>query len=166
MSHLRPSIKTMTNQDFINEKRDLTILNNIKNNCNNNYKISCCNELKYSASYDLYMSALKAESMVNIMNQDIKHITSNIDELPYNYVLYSNDVRDEIILKTPCCKNLTVDKKYKKNGKVKKCYNTHEQCIDNTVCLRKKCQCNNNQYVLQRLSSPKLFLNKKLIFSN
>ena len=31
MSHLRASIKTMTNADLIQQKRDLTILNNIRN---------------------------------------------------------------------------------------------------------------------------------------
>lgn len=166
MSHLRPSIQTMSNQDLIREKRDLTILHNIKNNCNNNYKISCCDELKYAASYDLYMSAVKGESMVNIMNQDIKHITTNTDEFPYNYVLCSNDVRDEIILRTPCCKPLTVDKNYKKNGKFKKSCNSYNQCVEHSFCVRDKCVCNNNQRVLQKLSSPKLCLNTRLVLSN
>ena len=90
MSHLRGSKITMTNQDLIQEKRDLTILHNIRNNTNKNYNI-CENEVKQAHNYDLYMSAVKAESMVNIMNQDIKTITTNSDEYPFNYVLYSNE---------------------------------------------------------------------------
>lgn len=159
MSHLRPSIKTMTNQDFINEKRDLTILHNIKDNCNNNYKITCCDELKYSASYDLYMSAIKGESMVNIMNQDIKHITTNIDEFPYNYVLYSNDVSDN----DKILKSTSKDKNCKSNNK---CNKEKNKCNKKKIPLRKDCVCNNNQCVLQKLSSPKLFLNSKLVLSN
>ena len=116
MSHLRASIKTMTNADLIQQKRDLTILNNIRNNTNNNYKI-CCDEVQNSSSYDLYMSLVKAESMVNIMKQDIKHITTNSDEYPFNYNIYN-------------------------------------------------CKCNNNQKVLQKLSSPIMCVNSKLFLSN
>jgi hypothetical protein len=116
MSHLRSSIKTMSNAELTQKNRDLIILNNIRNNTNNNYKI-CCDEVLNSASYDLYMSVVKAESMVNIMKQDIKHITTNSDEYPFNYKIYN-------------------------------------------------CKCNNNQKVLQKLSSPCISLNSKLFLSN
>ena len=165
MSHLRASIQTMSNAELTQQKRDLTILNNIRNNTNNNYNI-CYDEVKHAANYDLYMSAVKAESMVNIMNQDIKTITTNSDEFPFNYVLYSNEPRKEIILRTPCCKPLTVDKNYKKNGKFKKTCGSYNQCVHERYCLRDDCECNNNQKVLQKLSSPKLNLSSKLILSN
>ena len=116
MSHLRSSIKTMSNAELTQQKRDLTILHNIRNNTNNNYNI-CYDEVKQARNYDLYMSVVKAESMVNTMKQDVKHITNNSDEYPFNYKIYN-------------------------------------------------CECNNNQKVLQKLSSPCISLNSKLFLSN
>ena len=166
MSHLKSSIRTMTNKDMIDEKKDLTILHNIRHNCNNNYKI-CHNDLLYSKNYDLLMSAVRGESKVNPRNQDIKIITTNSDEYPYNYVLYSNKPRNEIILRTPCCKPLTVDKNFKKNGEYKNdCCGSYNQCIRESYLLRNDCECNNNQRVLQKLSTPVINMNSRLFLSN
>lgn len=165
MSYLRSSIKTLTNSELIQEKRDLTILHNIRNNCNNNYKI-CCNRLKNAASYDLYMSAVKADSMVNILNQDIKTSPTESDEFPFTYVNYSTSPREEIVLRNPCCKPIAIDKNYKKNGNIK--VNCNECCGDPfyiNYCLRDKDDTCRNK-VIQKLSTPKIYLNSKLILSN
>lgn len=166
MSHLRASIKTMTNKDFIEEERDLTILHNVHHNCNNNYRL-CHNELLQARNYDLYMSLVRGESMVNPNNQDIKFITTNSDEYTFNYIEYSNMPREEIIIRTPCCKPLTVDKKYYKNGKYKKnCNSCYNQCIECSVCLREMCLCNNNEYMYPKYGTPKICMESKLKISN
>jgi hypothetical protein len=164
MSHLKSSKKTLTNTDYIHNIKNSTIRENIYNNCNNNYKL-CNNTLLNSKNFDLYMSVVKGESEINPLNQDIKLITTNSDEYPFNYVTYSNEPREEIIQRSPCCKPLTVDKNYIKNGNYKKECGFYNQCSCD-YSPRSICECNNNQRVIPKLSTPKIYMNSTLKLYN
>lgn len=165
MSHLRASIRTMTNKDLIEEERDLTILQNVHHNSNKNYRL-CHDELLQTQNYDLYMSLVRGESMVNPNNQDIKFITTSSDEYTNNYVEYSNKPRKDIIIRTPCYKPLTLDKNYYKNGNYKSNCKSYNQCMDCDVTLRDSCSCNNNEYMYPKFGTPKICMESKLKISN
>ena len=165
MSHLRSSITTLSNKDLIENTKNLTILNNIHCNCNNNYKI-CCNRLLNAKNFDLFLSVAKGESDINPHNVDFKTITTNTDEYPYNYVIHSNYQRNFTKPQSPCIKPLAIDQNYKKNGKYKKKCGYYNQCKCEPSSLRDKCECNDYQHVMSKLSTPKLDFNSTLKFSN